>query len=482
MKRNVSTFILVFTVVSVCISSNLVEANFFPPIPPKVNVYIRSDGAVSSSIVGIQRDGDVYVFTKSLNRHILFVECDNIVIDGAGFSLKTDDVLDELFLVNCTNVTIKNMDVGGVSINGSSNIVVTQNTVEAVTLSSSCSNQITGNNITGSGYTTAVYVQSGSLYNVISGNRITDLEGVKTQNSNYTTISENSFMYCVSTIIVCDCYNNISKNTKKNAVSGSGGITITTAGSYNNVFANNLTGNSHSGIRIVEGHDNIICANNITSFQTGLSLGSSGRSVSGNVFYFNNFVNNVNYLEANGDVTDSNRFACDYKGNYWSRYTGIDNNFDGIGDTPYVISENFTDYYPLKNPYGSSTDFTHQITVLYPENSTYITGNIPLEFTSNKTLTWTAYRLDNKNYVEINQNTANITVTGLSGGAHNLTVFAKDSAGNVFASKTVYFTVENEFPVFNVVCIVFLIGVCVTTVFCILKIQKRKTKTGDAIE
>ncbi|MFA5363713.1 MAG: hypothetical protein WC325_00845 [Candidatus Bathyarchaeia archaeon] len=163
MKRNVSTFILVFTVVSVCISSNLVEANFFPPIPPKVNVYIRSDGTVSSSIVGIQRDGDVYVFTKSLNRHILFVECDNIVIDGAGFSLKTDDVLDELFLVNCTNVTIKNMDVGGVSINGSSNIVVTQNTVEAITLSSSCSNQITGNNITGSGYTTAVYVHSGFI-------------------------------------------------------------------------------------------------------------------------------------------------------------------------------------------------------------------------------------------------------------------------------------------------------------------------------
>jgi hypothetical protein len=283
-------------------------------------------------------------------------------------------------------------------------------------------------------------------------------------------------MYCVSSIIVCDCHNNVSKNTIKNAVSGSGGITITATGSYNTVFANNLTGHSHSGIRIVEGHDNTICANNITSFQTGLSLGASGRAVSGNVFYFNNFVDNVNYLEANGGVTDSNRFDCDYKGNYWSKYNGTDTNFDGIGDTPYVISENFTDHYPLKNPYGLSTDFTHPITVVYPENCTYTTGNIPLEFTSNKTLTWTAYRLDNKNYVEIKPTKTNTTISDLSNGLHKLTVYAKDSAGNIIASKTVYFTVDVESPVLNTVGTILVIGAG-TAILLYLIAKKRKNHT-----
>lgn len=38
-------------------------------------------------------------------------------------------------------------------------------------------------------------------------------------------------------------------------------------------------------------------------------------------------------------------------GNYWSDYTGVDANGDGVGDTPYVIDADNQDRYPFMNPW-----------------------------------------------------------------------------------------------------------------------------------
>ena len=40
----------------------------------------------------------------------------------------------------------------------------------------------------------------------------------------------------------------------------------------------------------------------------------------------------------------------------------------------------------------------------------------------------------------------NKTLTGLSNGVHNVTVYACDAAGNVGASETICFSVEVPFP------------------------------------
>jgi hypothetical protein len=54
------------------------------------------------------------------------------------------------------------------------------------------------------------------------------------------------------------------------------------------------------------------------------------------------------------------------------------------------------------------------------------------------------YSLDSQPKVQI---TGNTTLTGLSNGAHNLTVYAQDVAGNMGVSETVYFKVEIPFPI-----------------------------------
>lgn len=74
------------------------------------------------------------------------------------------------------------------------------------------------------------------------------------------------------------------------------------------------------------------------------------------------------------------------------------------------------------------------------ENKTYNATDIPLNFTVNENISQVTYSLDGKDNVTIAGNT---TLTGLSVGAHNLTVYAWDDAGNIGASQMVNFAVAN---------------------------------------
>jgi hypothetical protein len=51
-------------------------------------------------------------------------------------------------------------------------------------------------------------------------------------------------------------------------------------------------------------------------------------------------------------------------GNYWSDYSGVDQNNDGIGDTPYVIDENNKDSYPLMTAHESLPSPTPTPTII----------------------------------------------------------------------------------------------------------------------
>ena len=131
---------------------------------------------------------------------------------------------------------------------------------------------------------------------------------------------------------------------------------------------------------------------------------------------------------------------------------------------------------PYYRIYGASSEvinftvvYTPEISILTVENKTYTTSNIPLNFTVNEPVSKIEYcrdGLENRTIV------GNVTLSGLSDGLHNVTIYAMDVDGYVGISETVHFEIE-AFPVTLVasasVASVVIIGVCLLVYF-----KKRK--------
>jgi len=140
-----------------------------------------------------------------------------------------------------------------------------------------------------------------------------------------------------------------------NITSNSGnGVQFSESGD-NNVFENNIENNGDCGIGFyTTSSDNTITGNNLIKNKYGIYLKQSYN----NKFYHNNFIDNTNHVYVEPPlygIVSANTWDDGYPsgGNYWSDYTGVDDNGDGIGDTPYIIDANNTDNYPLMYPWGA---------------------------------------------------------------------------------------------------------------------------------
>ena len=88
-------------------------------------------------------------------------------------------------------------------------------------------------------------------------------------------------------------------------------------------------------------------------------------------------------------------------------------------------------------------DTTSPMISVFPiENKTYDTVDVPLILTLNESTSQITYSLDSQESIPIAGNT---TLTKLSYGDHNVTVYVVDEAGNT-ASQTIYFTIAEPFP------------------------------------
>jgi parallel beta-helix repeat protein len=176
-----------------------------------------------------------------------------------------------------------------------------------------------------------------------------------------------------------------SKITNNNITNNIGyGVELSWGSSYNTISANNITNNG-SGVGISLSDYNTISGNNIVNNGGyGIYLDYYSDS-SNNTIYHNNFIDNPNQAVSWLKNTWDDGYPSG--GNYWSDYVGVDVESgpnqdllgsDGLGDTPYVIDENNTDYYPLMNPWSAVAG---NLQILKPTNESVIMGPVNITFT-----------------------------------------------------------------------------------------------------
>ncbi len=100
-------------------------------------------------------------------------------------------------------------------------------------------------------------------------------------------------------------------------------------------------------------------------------------------------------------------------------------------------------WYLLSNSTFRYTPFgyTAMAMILPQNNGNYSSGSVPLTFTFNTQVSSVGYSLDNKANVSI---TGNTTLTGLSNGIHNLTVYANYDKADAYILSSIIFTVTSQ--------------------------------------
>jgi parallel beta-helix repeat protein len=237
------------------------------------------------------------------------------------------------------------------------------------------SNSIIGNNISNNEGGILLYCSCQN--NTISGNNISANTGWA------VSLSSGPSNNSISGNTITDNGNGILMNT---------GLAIC---SNNSVFGNNIEANGGYGILLEDATNNSLSGNNITNNLYGVGLGSPewyATGSEGNLILENNIVtnsicgievfnssynlichNNLLGLQLVSSQNSTNVWDEGYPsgGNYWSDYTGVDADHDGIGDSPYVIDVSNVDNYPLMTPWGSTSPASAYLVVRGNDNQIY---------------------------------------------------------------------------------------------------------------
>ncbi|RZB32211.1 MAG: hypothetical protein AEth_00534 [Candidatus Argoarchaeum ethanivorans] len=186
--------------------------------------------------------------------------------------------------------------------------------------------------------------------NKISNNLIKSyFYGIHAISSSKNTLTNNTASNnCNGIYLQSSSNNTASNNTASNNTASNNTASNNTASNNtasNNTASNNTASNNCNGIYLQSSSNNTLTNNTASNNWYGICLYSS----SDKLLYHNNLINNTNN---NAYGTGTNQWNTSTVGNYYSDYTGSDNNSDGIGVTSYqILGGSNIDYFPLMHPW-----------------------------------------------------------------------------------------------------------------------------------
>lgn len=267
------------------------------------------------------------------------VDTTNLVNDGPLYfygnrtDLNEEDFSNagQICLVNCNNSVISGQDLsdGSVSIS-----LVACNNLEII-----------DNNLSSSylyGIELLNCTKISIVRNEINKNRI----GIEARNANHSIILENEVNFNQMEGIYMSGGNNNS--ISKNNINSNGfraGIRMF-GYCYNNIISDNrFKDNLYEGLSLaLYSSNNLIIGNVFKSNRIGVDFDFSCVN---NKIYLNFFIDSEEIHAS--DIPITNTWNTTDIGNYWDNYTGFDNDGDGIGDIPHIISLSplIIDYLPI---------------------------------------------------------------------------------------------------------------------------------------
>ncbi|WP_196297306.1 PKD domain-containing protein [Methanosarcina barkeri] len=211
---------------------------------------------------------------------------------------------------------------------------------------------------------------------------------------------------------------------------------------------------------------NIITGNTFDSNSVGITFElKNGKTGTGNKIYHNNFINNT--VNINDDspagsvqyVSDAVKYSYKNKsytsslGNYYSDYTGADDDNNGIGDTSYAFGSS-SDTAPLMGKITVSGD---NITIAVPPNAsvpiadftaTPTYGDVPLtvNFTDASTGNVSSYSWDFDDDGTVDSTEQNPVYTYTAAGNYTVNLTVANADGNDSEVKTDYIVVSESLP------------------------------------
>jgi hypothetical protein len=111
------------------------------------------------------------------------------------------------------------------------------------------------------------------------------------------------------------------------------------------------------------------------------------------------------------------------------------------------------------------------VTIISPENKTYYTDNVALTYAVNEPNSDMWYQIGDSSWSSINQNR---TLAELAAGSYSVKIQAKDEAGNIGFSKTVYFSVEKSSTALILAALITVAVVGVGLLFLLREVKKNR--------